>query len=83
MSTHKQTCAVSDTEFTVTQKDCDFYTRMAASFGGVTFDIPMPTQHPNVRHAARVSQKNTRALYTRSCDMCHQGMHTSHEADVP
>jgi len=55
----KKICTVSGKEFEITQKDLEFYERMG---------VPVPTLCPEERQRRRLSWRNERKLYHRTCD---------------
>jgi hypothetical protein len=57
----KKSCAVSGREFEVTEEDVKFYEKMG---------VPIPTLCPEERQRRRLSWRNERSFYKRSCDLC-------------
>lgn len=57
-------CAVSGTEFPIYKSDVDFYTKISSS----KFLIPTPTLCSEERQRRRLSFRNERKLYRRTCD---------------
>jgi hypothetical protein len=46
-------------------------------------NLPIPRQHPDVRHANRVKLRNPRQLHHRSCGECEKDIQTTYAADRP
>jgi hypothetical protein len=61
-------CAFSGAEFPIYQLDLDFYTKISPSFNGQKFQIPTPNLCPEERQRRRLSFRNERKLYRRTCD---------------
>jgi hypothetical protein len=59
----KKTCSISGVEFEVTDADLAFYKKMG---------VPVPTLCPDERQRRRMSWRNERVLYQRSCDLCQK-----------
>ena len=55
----KKICTVSGKEFEITEDDLKFYKKMG---------VPMPTLCPEERQRRRLSWRNERTLYYRTCD---------------
>lgn len=61
-------CLLSGIEFTVTDKDIEFYDQMSPVFNGTKYTIPSPTLAPVTRTQRRVAFRNERFLYEgKSC----------------
>ena len=58
-------CSIS---FPITDKDIEFYTKVSPIFGGKKYLIPPPTLCPDCRQQRRLSFRNERKLYKRTCD---------------
>lgn len=63
-----KTCAVSGAKFPVYQSDLDFYAKISPTFAEQRFEIPAPTLCPEERQRRRLSFRNERKLYKRTCD---------------
>ena len=63
-----KTCAISGTEFPISQSDLEFYDKISPSFNGVQYSIPTPTLCPEERQRRRLLFRNERKLYKRKCD---------------
>jgi hypothetical protein len=61
-------CAITSKEFSITQGDLDFYAKISPTFAGQKFQIPTPTLCPEERQRRRLSFRNERNLYRRTCD---------------
>ena len=59
MASITKTCTVSGQEFTITDKDQEFYEKM---------DVPLPTLCPDERRRRRLAIRNDLSLYNRKCD---------------
>jgi hypothetical protein len=64
----RKTCAVSGTLFPIYQSDLDFYTKISPTFAGEKFQIPTPSLCPEERQRRRLSFRNERKLYKRTCN---------------
>lgn len=67
MSQNK-TCLHCSTSFDITQSDLDFYNKASPTFAGEKFQIPTPNCCPDCRQQRRLSFRNERNLYRRTCD---------------
>jgi hypothetical protein len=63
MNTETKNCQNCKTDFTVESEDFAFYEKMA---------VPAPTFCPECRMVRRLTFRNERALYKRTCDLCHE-----------
>ncbi len=63
-----KTCTQCSCNFTITEKDLDFYQKVSPQFSGEIFSIPSPTLCPGCREQRRLSFRNERTLYRRQCD---------------
>lgn len=66
--THTKTCFHCQASFEITQSDIDFYEKVSPIFAGEKFVIPAPNLCPNCRQQRRMSFRNERNLYRRTCD---------------
>ncbi|MDP2669519.1 MAG: hypothetical protein Q8O99_00455 [bacterium] len=64
----RKTCRVSGTKFPIYQSDLDFYNKISPRFASKQFQIPTPTLCPEEREVRRMSRRNERKLYRRTCD---------------
>lgn len=68
------TCVDCQTHFTVRDEDRAFYQKM---------DVPEPRQCPDCRLMRRLTERNPRTLYTRTCDATGQSIISQYHATVP
>ncbi|PID34831.1 MAG: hypothetical protein CR971_01235, partial [candidate division SR1 bacterium] len=76
-------CTVCATEFTITDKDLEFYKKVSPSFNGEKIEIPTPTQCPKCRERRRLSFRNERKLYKRKCDFSGKEIISIYSPDKP
>src|SRR3990167_4033493 len=55
--------------FEITDSDLAFYDKISPVFGGKKYAIPAPTFCPDCRLQRRMSFRNERKLYQRTCDL--------------
>ena len=58
-------CEESNRPFFIQKSELAFYRKMG---------LPLPKQHPDVRHIQRMKQRPGRTLHLRSCDKCQKEM---------
>ena len=63
-----KTCKVSGQPFPIYQSDVEFYEKISPVFNGKKYQIPTPTLCPEERARRRLSFRNERNLYRRTCD---------------
>jgi len=63
-----KTCLHCKSSFEITQADLDFYNKISPTFAGEKFQIPTPKLCPDCRQKRRMSFRNERNLYRRTCD---------------
>lgn len=68
-----KTCTHCNEQFQVTDKHKAFYARM---------DVPAPTFCPACRQQRRLTFRNERTLYPRSCDMCKKSIIAIYPAET-
>lgn len=78
-----KTCAVSGVEFPITQSDLDFYDKVSPTLAGRKFQIPTPTLCPEERQRRRLSFRNERKLYKRTCDATGKNIISIYNPDKP
>ena len=76
-------CAISWNEFSITQQDMDFYAKISPTFAGQVFHIPTPTLCPEERERRRLSFRNERNLYRRTCDATGKEIISIYSPDKP
>ncbi len=70
----RQTCTLSQQEFTITDDDVKFYEKLG---------VPAPTLCPIVRLARRMSFRNERVIYYRKCDVTGKKIVSSFHESSP
>jgi hypothetical protein len=68
------TCVHCQRAFQITDQDQAYYRRLA---------VPNPVRCPQCRFQLRMSFRNERFLYQRSCDLCHQAVLSQYSPDKP
>ncbi len=64
---HKQ-CRQCQVEFTITDKDLEFYKKISPVFNWEKYSIPKPKLCPDCRTQRRQTFRNERSIYKRKCD---------------
>ena len=54
-------CEVSKKPFRITKQEIDFY---------IKHNLPLPTKHPNIRHAGRLVKTNPAIMHLTHCNNC-------------
>ncbi len=67
-------CEVSGKPFRIIKQELEFYRR---------HNLPLPTKHPDVRHAERMKLRNPRKLRDRKCAKCWTDIKTSYSPERP
>lgn len=67
-------CEVTGKPFRVIKQELAFY---------IENHLPVPTKHPDQRHAERMSLRNPRTLYERVCHECQKNIITTYSPDRP
>jgi len=62
-------CTQCNGTFEVTKDDLAFYDKVSPIIGGVKLQIPPPTLCPDCRFMRRLTERNARNLYKRTCDL--------------
>lgn len=78
-----KTCSVSGQPFPLYQSDVDFYNRISPTFAGKKFLIPAPLLCPEERARRRLSFRNERNLYRRTCDASGKDIVSIYSPDKP
>jgi len=63
-----KSCKHCSVAFHVMEKDREFYDQISPVFHKQKYAIPDPTLCPDCRQQRRMSFRNERSLYSRSCD---------------
>ena len=61
-------CEVTEKPFKIIKQELAFH---------IENHIQLPKKHPDQRHKERLSQRNPRKIYERSCAECHKSITTS------
>ncbi|NOS67976.1 MAG: hypothetical protein HOO67_06495 [Candidatus Peribacteraceae bacterium] len=69
--------------FEITDADLAFYDKISPVLAGKKYLIPPPTLCPDCRRQRRLSWRNERTLYQRSCDLCKKSIVTVHSPENP
>ncbi len=64
----RRKCPVCGQEFTITDKDLEFYSKISPVFKGSKYEIPAPTLCPDCRQQRRLARRSRVKLYKRKCD---------------
>ena len=70
----EKTCPVSGETFVVTDDDLAFYEKLG---------VPAPSLHPRERLRRRISYRNFRSLYHRTCDKTGENIISMYHAEQP
>ncbi|MDD4628353.1 MAG: hypothetical protein PHE68_03085 [Candidatus Peribacteraceae bacterium] len=79
----QQTCKQCQTAFEISQNDLAFYVKVSPVVGEQTFSIPPPSLCPDCRQRRRMSFRNERHLYRRTCDVTGQNIVSVFAPDSP
>jgi hypothetical protein len=79
----RKTCTVSGQPFPIYQSDLDFYDKISPTFNGKKYQIPTPTLCPEEREKRRLSFRNERNLYKRTCDASGKQLISMYSPDKP
>ena len=63
-----KTCKHCKIDFSITDKDLEFYEKVSPVFNWKKYDIPTPTFCSDCRQQRRLAFRNERNLYKRTCD---------------
>lgn len=78
-----KTCKQCQNNFTVTEEDKQFLRRVSPEFDGKKYLIPEPKLCPDCRQQRRLTWRNERNLYQRTCDLCQKKMLSIYRKDNP
>lgn len=78
-----KTCPQCQTEFNFTQEDEDFLKKVSPELVGQVHQIPAPTLCPDCRQQRRLTWRNERRMYLRSCDLCQKKSLSIYREDCP
>ncbi len=69
-----KTCTHCSAQFEVIDEDLQFYDTISPIFGGKKYGIPPPSKCPDCRAQRRLTHRNERTLYQRTCDASGENM---------
>ncbi|EKE29828.1 MAG: hypothetical protein ACD_2C00091G0014 [uncultured bacterium (gcode 4)] len=69
--------------FDITTKDLEFYEKISPVFNEVRYPIPSPSLCPDCRQQRRLSWRNERHLYKRTCDATWKEIISIYSPDKP
>lgn len=75
-------CVHCGHSYTITDDDLAFLGRISPVIGGKKFLIPPPTHCPDCRQQRRLTYRNERAFYRRSCTLCGKHVLALYPADA-
>lgn len=78
-----KTCKQCHNSFTVTEDDQQFLQKISPEFKGKKFLIPTPKLCPDCRQQRRLTWRNERNLYPRTCDLCQKESLSVYRKDNP
>ena len=78
-----KTCKISSQPFPVFQSDLKFYEQVSPTFNGQKFAIPTPTLCPEERARRRMTRRNERQYYRRTCDASGKQIISIYSPDKP
>ncbi|MEK7137265.1 MAG: hypothetical protein AAB853_03195, partial [Patescibacteria group bacterium] len=67
-------CETTRRPFVLTKQELAFYRKRG---------LPLPRRHPDERHKVRMSLRNPRKLWNRSCAKCGREMQTTYSPERP
>ncbi len=76
-------CPSCHQPFTITDFERSLLKKMAFTFGGKVFEIPVPTMCPDCRQKERLVWRNERSLYRRKCDLTGKPIISFYQPDSP
>lgn len=79
----KKVCRISQKEFEITDEDQLFYKKMSPTFAEQVFAIPTPSLSPDERKRLRLSFRNLRNVYSRTCDKTGKKIMSYYTQDAP
>ena len=78
-----KTCCSCGSGFSVSAEDLEFYHRVSPVFGGRTYEIPSPSHCYECRQRRKLSWRNERTLYHRTCDASGERIMSVYRPDGP
>lgn len=76
-------CRTCNAEYCITDKDMEFYRKVSPVFNGERYLIPTPELCPSCRQQRRLSWRNERFLYRRTCDATGRNIISIYSPDKP
>ena len=76
-------CKQCQIDFSITDKDLEFYEKVSPIFDGEKQPIPAPTLCPRCRAQRRLTFRNERNLYKRKCDATGEDIISIYSPDSP
>lgn len=76
-------CAFCGTLFSLGESTTAFLNRVSPIIGGKKFLIPFPTLCPDCRQQRRLTYRNERTFYRRTCSRCQRSILALYPADAP
>jgi len=67
-------CEITGKPFRIIKQELEFYRK---------HNLPIPRRHPDQRHLDRMSLRNPRKLFERTCDKCHKDILTTYAPERP
>ena len=77
------TCAKCQNNFIFTGDDEQFLRKISPEFNGKKYQIPPPKLCPDCRQQRRLTWRNERNLYQRTCNLCKKKMLSIYREDNP
>ncbi|MFH0769786.1 MAG: hypothetical protein V1926_00225 [Candidatus Peregrinibacteria bacterium] len=77
------TCAMTGQSFTVTDEELAFLRQVSPVIADKTFLIPPPQLCPDCRQQRRLTYRNERTFYRRTCSQCGRNILALYPADAP
>ena len=78
-----KTCKNCQIEFSITDRDLEFYEKVSPVFNWKKYQIPTPNLCPECRNQRRLSFGNERNLYKRECDASGKPIISIYSPDKP
>ena len=77
------TCPTCSTGFEISEADLTLLQKLSPEVAGVCYDFSPPTECPSCRQQRRMSFRNERKLYERTCDITGKKIVSVHAPDSP
>ena len=79
----QKNCTSCGLNFTIYDEDLKFYEKVSPQFNGQKCLLPSPTLCPDCRQQRRLSWRNERSLYKRTCDFTKKNIISMYSPDKP